>query len=165
MRSTPDRARLVVALVVSLLTASCGGGGTGPGGEGDLFMRFRANGVLHEETSETALFAYVYPATGNNSVVITTVTGTWHLSISIYDDDAIGSGTHTHASSNSLGPIVSFTSATGVDYATEIDSDAVVTITTLTDTRIGGTFTATVVESGQPDVSLTEGSFMTTRFN
>ncbi len=164
--STPRaRGHTVLVLLASLALASCGeGDGTGPGGS-DLFLRFRANGVLHEETSETALFSYVYPGTSNNSVVITSVTGTWHMSISIFDDDPIGTGTHTNASSNSLGPIVSFTDAAGMDYATELASDAVINITTFTDTRIGGTFTATVVETGQPDVSLTEGSFMTTRFN
>jgi hypothetical protein len=162
------RAAALTACLVVL--ASCGDGGTGPF-NGDLFLRLRVNGTLYEFSLDGGLIA-TFGGSGrfNNLNISGTDAGATSALVQVWDTVMVSPRVYTKYTATvpagAFGAIVSFTDASGTDYASgDPGTDANVTITEISSTQVAGTFSGILAATGQANVSVTEGSFRVARFN
>ena len=159
--------RLFVLLVGALAVDGCGGG-TEPSGS-DLFMRFRANGTLTEYSLPAGLLTAVNNTTGqSNAATSGNDGGATFMTLQVFDVAPIQLGTYAGftITTGAVGAIIGYRNALGIDFVSGTAApEATIVITELGATRVGGTFFGVLHESGQPDVSLTEGQFLTARVN
>jgi len=169
MRPRYIHARLALLLLGALVFGSCGNSSTGPNGGGDLFMRFRANGTLIEYSLPSGLLTAVNNTAGQSNAAITgNDGGATFIAMTVWDVTPITTKTYAGftITTGAVGAIIGFQNASGVDFASGSSAgDATIVITEFSATRVGGTFFGVLHESGEPDVVITEGQFLTERIN
>jgi hypothetical protein len=159
-RSTVRRLVSVLAIAIG---AACGGDSTGPGNGQPRFTAkidgaswVSAGGV--ERTGVSLVLPGVYILTGTN------LGGSTPYSITISLYNIIGPGTYPLGVGSSVpGGSAVVTTSTGGWYTAQTGADGTIKITTLTSTRMEGTFSFTAVApsgGAPPTRRVTDGSFI-----
>jgi hypothetical protein len=162
------RASAPPLLLLFTLLAGCGSDGTGPGD--DLFFRFKVSGAQFEYTDPTTLFAVFVTAGAQSNVVIAGYDPTTTAAVHVYDDSPITPGTYSGydvVNQVIVGILIHHEDAAGNTYSWDPSGGgtATATISEITSTRVRGTFSGVLSEGGQPDITVTEGSFAVQRLN
>lgn len=169
MRVPGIHGRVFSLLVAASLFASCGGSNnsTGPSSN-ELYYKFKANGTLIEFTNAASLWATFNTTSGQNTLIISGFDANSNSNLQVYRDQEITTGTYSgFAAGNGAlnGVLIGYQDASGVDYVDDgtTAADATITITSITSTRVSGTFFGILKSSGHPDVTVTEGQFVVQR--
>lgn len=158
-------------LLAGALLSGCGSS-TEPGGNGNgqYYMRFRANGTLVEFTQQASLLAASSQSGTQYVMVISGFNANSNFSISLFDNAAITAKTYTGypnlVTGGVNGALFAYEDDNGVVYsggAGTINHSA--TLTEITSSTVRGTFQGTVKGGGGPDVSITSGEFYVQRVN
>ncbi len=163
----------VIAVLLSAGTiASCGSSGTGPSFTGNLFLQFKANGTPVDFTVQASLMASFADTGSQHDALISGYDATSGLSLVVFDGAAITTGTYSGYTLDTGAGFVKGVLITYYDSHGSYGSgnqnpvNAIVTITSITSTRVQGTFTGTVSPAaGTPAVAITDGQFVVQRAN
>jgi hypothetical protein len=130
-------------------------------------MRFRANGTLIEYSLASGLLTAVNNTTGQSNAAITgNDGGATFIAMTVWDVSPITTKPYAGytITTGAVGAIIGFQNVSGIDFASgSTPGEATIVITELSATRVGGTFFGVLHKSGEPDVVITEGQFLTTR--
>jgi hypothetical protein len=172
MRCTRRHVLSFPLALVPWLILGCGGGSesTGPGGSGDHYLRFQANGAQVSYTEQSSLLM-TFSNSGTQYVgIVSGFDATSNANLQIYANAAISTGTwsgYNLSGSALVGALIGYHPAGGVLHTSGGTGvvTASVTISEITGTTARGTFTATLRAAGQPDITVTNGEFFVPRFN
>lgn len=170
MRFFPLAARGAALALALVALASCGNNsGTGPFGSG-LFMRFRANGTQVEYVQQGGLTSVFNTSGGQYKLTLTGSEGAVSFVVlTVWDVTTITEKTYeglTGAAGSVVGATVAYRNPAGVSYESGTSTaEATIVITEISGTNVGGTFSGVLHASGQPDLTVTEGSFRVARLN
>jgi hypothetical protein len=161
---------LLAVAVSAYVSASCGSSGTGPSTNGDLHLSLKANGTTVEYTVQASLYAAFSNSGNQYNALITGYNAVGGVGLQIFSDSAIGVGSYSgyDISNGALkGIIIGYTDASNVSYVTGAQQQVVgtIAITSMTSTRVAGTFSGTVSATGHPDITITDGEFVVQRAN
>jgi hypothetical protein len=168
LRRRPVLAGLVLA--AGLLSAGCSSSdSTGPGdNNGEYYFRFKANGTQVSFTTQSSLLATFAQAGSQYNGVFTGFDATTNAHVQVYDGAPISTKTYTGynvVGTAFVGALIGWDDDTGTLYTAGSGDVRTVTITSLTDTYVQGTFSGTVSAAGKPSISITNGEFKLPRFN
>jgi hypothetical protein len=170
LKSLLGNARLLSVLLATVALGSCGGSNaTGPSGN-DLFFSFKMNGTMVEYTDAAALWATFNTTTGQSSLIIVGFDGSTGAGLQVWRDQAVTTGTYsgfTAVNNAIVGVVMYYDDATNTNFAADpvVPADATIVITSITATRVSGTFFGVLKAQGQPDITVTEGKFTVQRTN
>ena len=138
------------------------------GNSNELFMRFKANGVLVEYNDPTTLYAILTQGGAQHTGSFTGYDPISTMTLQVYDSMAISVKAYTGfyiVGSVLLGALMSYGDANGVTYSQDTNNnDIVINVSEVTATNVKGTFSGTLVEPGYPNIAMTQGEFNVQRF-
>lgn len=131
--------------------------------QGGYLMKFDVNGKTVEFTGQASLVA-AFSNSGNQYLgVFTGYDATSNMSLQVYDNKTIVPGSfsgYTAANGALTGILITYQDQSGTVYSSATtNSDAVITISEITNTTVRGTFSGTMKSAGKPDISVTNGQF------
>jgi hypothetical protein len=168
-RALPARplAPLVLALAC-LAGCSSSNSTTGPSGN-SYYLRFKANGTQVEFTSEPSLIGAFAQSGIQYNGLFTGYDANSNMSLQVFDGAAITQKSYSGYDITGgalVGVLLTYQTTGGVVYGSGgVGTDAVITITELSQTAVKGTFTGTMKASGHPNLSITQGEFVVHRAN
>lgn len=163
---------VLAVVVVGFVNTSCGSNATGPSLSGNLDLQFKANGTTVDFTTQGSLVAAFADTAGQYDALITGYDATSGLGLVIFDGSPITTATYpaftlNAGSGKAFGVQISYYDSHGsYGSGNQNPDNATVTITSLTSTRVQGTFSGTVsAASGGAAIAITDGKFVVQRVN
>ena len=165
----PRRALAPLVLALAFLAGcSSGNSTTGPSGD-SYYLRLKANGTQVQFTNDASLQGAFSQSGIQYNGLFTGFDAASNMSLQVFDGAAITPKSYSgfDISGGALrGVLLTYQDTGGVVYGSGGNgTDAVVTITEMSQTAVKGTFSGTVKVNGHPNVAITAGEFVVHRAN